>query len=183
MTEQDRRVSSHLETRSNMQNPELSSGVFTDRKQAHGPQDRLFAISFPLTCTDYLFSKKEKIKVCPPQLFSLTPVLQSRLYRIPRGQCGRCSLTHVLCSPRHSPKSSPSQQWSHWLFPDNRLCMEVACVPPEAGVSETGAACVAPDAGVSETERRASLLTQACRRRDWPVSLLTQACHSTNFIP
>lgn len=66
MTEQDRKVSSHLETRNNMENPELSSQVFTDRKQAHGPQDRLFAISFPLTCTDYLFSKKEKINKSLP---------------------------------------------------------------------------------------------------------------------
>lgn len=99
MTEQDRKVSSHLEKRNHMQNPELSSEVFTDRKQRHSPRDRLLSISFPLTYTNYLFSqKKKKKKVCPSQWFSLIPVLQSRLYWIPRGHCGCCSLTHVLCS-------------------------------------------------------------------------------------
>ena len=62
MTEQDRKVSSHLEKRNHMQNPELSSEVFTDRKQRHSPRDRLLSISFPLTYTNYLFSQGKKKK-------------------------------------------------------------------------------------------------------------------------
>ena len=60
-----------------------------------------------------IFPGKKKSLPCPSQLFSLILVLQSRLYWIPRGHCGCCSLTHVLSFPAVQTLTLSGQQAVH----------------------------------------------------------------------
>ena len=153
-----------LKKRNHAEPRTLIRSLYWQKTGTQSPRQAAFNLfSFDLHRLLIFPGKKKKSLPCPSQLFSLILVLQSRLYWIPRGHCGCCSLTHVLSFRAVQTLTLSGQQAVHisgvrhsWR---KRVRDGSGVRHSDASVSETEVVCVTPDASRSEHELHASVLS------------------------